>query len=344
MREPGKLKQIIREMENYRLDILGLSEVRWDDFGELKSQAGVTLLYSGRAHGETARDGVGLLLSKRARRGLMEWYPISERIIIARFQNKIRNINVVQCYAPTETSEEVVKQEFYVALTDVLKKIKRKDVILLMGDFNAKVGQENEGLEHIMGKHGLGERNENGEFFVNLCASHDLVIGGTLFPHKDCHKVTWVSPDHRTENQIDHVAISRKWRHSLQDVRNKRGADVGTDHHLVMARLKFKISVATRRFQRRSRLYDVAKLKKKPTIEAFRIQLKNRFEALDLEAIEGVEETWEAVKKTFIETCEDSLGHRELLKKEWMSDETWEKINQRRETKQLILNSKTRLT
>jgi hypothetical protein len=92
------------------------------------------------------------------------------------------------------------------------------------------------------------------------------------------------------------------------------------------------------------RLYDVAKLKKKPTIEAFKLQLKNRFEALDLEATEGVEEMWEAVKNTFIETCEDSLGYRELLKKDWSSDETWEKINQRRETKQLIFNSKTRLT
>jgi endonuclease/exonuclease/phosphatase family metal-dependent hydrolase len=243
-------------MENYRLDILGLSEVRWDDFGDLTSQAGVTLLYSGRAHGETTHDGVGLLLNKRVRRGLMEWYPISERIIIARFQSKIRNISVVQCYAPTETSEEVVKQEFYVALTDVLTKIKQKGVILLMGDFNAKVGQDNEGLEHIMGKHGFGERNENGELFVNLCASQDLVIGGTLFPHKECHKVTRVSPDHRTENQVDHVAVSRKWRRSLQDVRNKRGADVGTDHHLVVARFIFKISAATRRFQRRSRLYD----------------------------------------------------------------------------------------
>jgi hypothetical protein len=58
--------------------------------------------------------------------------------------------------------------------------------------------------------------------------------------------VTWVSLDHKTENQIDHVTIGRKWRRSLQDVRNKRGADIGSDHHLV-AKLKMKIQAYNRK-------------------------------------------------------------------------------------------------
>jgi hypothetical protein len=82
---------------------------------------------------------------------------------------------------------------------------------------------------------------ENGQLFVDFCARHDLVVGGTIFPHKDCHKVTWVSPDHKTENQIHHVAVGRQWRQSLLDVRNKRGADIGSDHHLVVANFKVKI-------------------------------------------------------------------------------------------------------
>jgi hypothetical protein len=50
--------------------------------------------------------------------------------------------------------------------------------------------------------------NENGDFFVNLCASYDLVIGGSLFIHKKCPRVIWVSLDHNTENQIDHKSTS----------------------------------------------------------------------------------------------------------------------------------------
>jgi hypothetical protein len=55
------------------------------------------------------------------------------------------------------------------------------------------------GFDHTMGKHGLGNQNRNGELFVDLCAREDMVIGGTVFPHKYGHKVAWISPDYDTE-------------------------------------------------------------------------------------------------------------------------------------------------
>ncbi|VDP61610.1 unnamed protein product, partial [Schistosoma curassoni] len=77
-----------------------------------------------------------------------------------------------------------------------------------MRDLNAKVGIDNTGYEDIMGRHGLGERNENAERSANLCAFNKLVIGGPILPHKRIHKATWISPDHTTENQIDHICIN----------------------------------------------------------------------------------------------------------------------------------------
>ena len=159
-------------------------------------------------------------------------------------------------------------------LNEILRKQKKKDIIILGGDLNAKVGQENKGLEHIMGRHGLGERNENGQLFVDFCARHDLVIGGTIFPHKDCHKVTWVSPDHKTENQIDHVAVGRQWRRSLLDVRNKRGADIGSDHHLVVANFKLKIQAHKQRTKQLRKRYDISRMKDDKKIqELFKLEL-----------------------------------------------------------------------
>jgi len=73
--------------------------------------------------------------------------------------------------------------------------------------------------------------------------------------------MTWVSPDHKTENQIDHVAIGQKWSRSLQDVRNKRGADIGSDHHLVVAKFKMKIQAYKSRTEQLRKRYDVSKLK-----------------------------------------------------------------------------------
>jgi hypothetical protein len=78
-------------------------------------------------------------------------------------------------------------------------------VVLMMGDFNARVGSANDNFEHIMGKHGVGAMNENGNLFVELCGNHSLKIGETLFPHKECHKNTWYSNDHVTTAQLDHT-------------------------------------------------------------------------------------------------------------------------------------------
>lgn len=89
---------------------------------------------------------------------------------------------------------------------------------------------QNDGYEAAMGKHGVGEMNENGEMFAETCANNSLVIGGSVFSHKTIHKTTWVSPDHVTENQIDHICICKKFRRSMEDVRVRRGADAASDH------------------------------------------------------------------------------------------------------------------
>lgn len=86
-----------------------------------------------------------------------------------------------------------------------------------------------------MGKQELGIMNKNGVRFADVCADYNLVIGGTVLPHKPIHKATWISPDHNTENQIDHNCINSKFRRSLLDVRVKRGADAATDHHHLLA-------------------------------------------------------------------------------------------------------------
>ena len=85
-----------------------------------------------------------------------------------------------------------------------------------MGDLNAKIGADNTGYEQVMGKHGLGRMTENGEQFADFCAQNNLVIGGSAFEHGCIHKATRRSPDHVTENQIDHVCICRRFGRSLQ--------------------------------------------------------------------------------------------------------------------------------
>lgn len=152
---------------------------------------------------------------------------------MARFKTKVRHITIVQCYAPTEEAEDTEKDEFYAQITTTtLNQIRRGDITILMGDFNAKIGSDNDNISTTIGRHGCGVRNNNGERLVELCQTFQFVIGGSIFPHKEIHKYTWTSPSGNSRNQIDHICVSRRWRSSLTDVRNRRGADIGSDHEL----------------------------------------------------------------------------------------------------------------
>ncbi|VDP54255.1 unnamed protein product [Schistosoma margrebowiei] len=220
MWETGKTIQIALEMRRYDLAVLGISETHWTQAGQKRLATGEMLLYSGHEEDNAPHtQGVALMLSKLARNALVGWESHGSRIIKASFKTKKEGIlmNIIQCYAPTNDSNDDIKDQFFERLQSVIEKCPRKDLTILMGDLNAKVGIDNTGYEDIMGRHGLGERNENGERFANLCAFNKLVIGGTIFPHKRIHKATWISPDHTTENQIDHICINKKFRRTMED-------------------------------------------------------------------------------------------------------------------------------
>ena len=329
MYEQGRCAQVVKEMKRYNLSILGVSEMRWHTFWSLRTATGESILYSGNPNEDDQHvKGVGLILSKSAADSLLAWEPVSERVITARFASKCQNMSIIQVYAPTNDATEEEKESFYYQLQTVYDRTPRRDVIVVIGDFNAKIGNNNTGMETVMGQHGLGSMNENCEILADFCTCNDIVIGGTIFPHKPCHKATWRSPDARTENQIDHITINRRWKSALQDVRVRRGADVGSDHHLVVAQFKLKLA-ATKKKKNLRRRYDIRNLKFEDKRREFQLTLKNRFELLDPSLGEdgrGVNEDWYNIRDAYIETCEEVLGKVERNRKEWIMDDTWRKI------------------
>lgn len=300
-----------------------------------------------RAHGrkETHSDGVAIMLSNEAQKTLLGWEPVSPRIIMAKFKTSHKRIvvNIIQCYAPTNEAEEEAKEDFYQKLEETRRKCKEKDLTILMGDLNAEVGSDNTGFEQVMGKHGLGVMNENGELFANHCANNNLVIGGTLFPHKPCHRVIWVSPDMNTENQIDNFCISKRFRRSLQDVRVKRCADAGTDHHLLVANLKLKLKKHHNSTSIGKR-YNVSLFTIKDKQADLQIELRNRFTALQEmeEEPRTIENHWQQVKEAFTGACEASVGPKKRKHQEWFSPDTLIRIEERKKLKDVLNNCKTR--
>ena len=333
MYETGKTLQVAREMKRYKIGVLGLSETRWLQSGQLRLSLGEQLLCSGHIEeGAPHIDGVALMLAPEA---LIGWEPVTSRIITAKFTTKKKDIrlNIIQCYAPTNDAKEKKKDDFYQQLQAVVDRSGAKDITILMGDFNAKIGMDNTGYEDIMGTHGLGQMNENGERFADLCTLNQLVIGGSIFPHKRIHKATWISPNHVTENQIHHICISPKFRRSWQDVRVMRSFDMSSEHLLMTTvRLRLKRFTTANSAQKK---YNVGLLRDKDTQAAFQISLSNRFQPLQ-ELIEDdetdIETQWEHCKKLWHDTYKEVLGKKKTQHKEWISADTIHKLQTRRET------------
>ena len=345
MREPSKTAAVIKEMKRYKLDVLGISECRWTGSGtQLRTDRdgnSFTILYSGRD--ESHESGVALIVSKDKMNTLLEWEPVSDRILRARFNSKFCKLTIIQCYAPTNDTEDDHKDDWYEQLQATISKVPLHDMVVVMGDLNAKVGADNKNKERAMGSHGCGVLNNNGERLVEFCLNNNLVIGGTIFPHKQNHKLTWVSPDKRTVNQIDHILINNKWRTSLQDVRVYRGADAYSDHYLVKTSIKLKLRKTTQQTQKR-KVLDMQSLQVATKRKQFVLEVKNRFSCLEFledKHNDSVQDSWNCIKEAYVETAKDILGYRKGKHKEWLSAGTWDKIEERKKLKEKLLTTKS---
>ena len=123
--------------------------------------------------------------------------------------SKSLNTTVIQVHAPTSNAEEAEAEWVYEDLQDLIELTPKKDVLFIIGDWNAKVGsQETPG---VTGKFGLGIWNEAGQRLIEFCQENTLVIANTLFQQHKRRLYTWTSPDGQHRNQIDYILCSQRW-------------------------------------------------------------------------------------------------------------------------------------
>ena len=134
-------------------------------------------------------------------------------MISVHFPGKPFNTMIIQVYAPTSNAEEAEVEWFYEDLQDLLELTPKKDVLFIIGDWNAKVGsQEIPGLTE---KFGLGVQNEARQWLTELCQENTLVIANTLLQQHKRRLYTWTSPDGQHRNQIDYILCSQRWKSSI---------------------------------------------------------------------------------------------------------------------------------
>ena len=151
----GKLEVVKQEMARMNIDILGISELKWTGMGEFKSDDHY-IYYCGQE--SLRRNGIAITVNKRVQNTVLRCNLKNDRMIFVRFQGKPFSITVIQVYALTSNTEEAEVEWFYEDLQDFLELTPQKDVLFIIGDWNAKVGsQETPG---VTGKFGLGIWNE----------------------------------------------------------------------------------------------------------------------------------------------------------------------------------------
>ena len=190
-------------------------------------------------------------------------------------------------------------------LQDLLQRTPPKNVLFIIGDWNAKVGsQETPG---VTGKFGLGVQTEAGRKLIEFCQENTLVRANTLCRQHKRKLNTWTSLDGQRQNQIDYILCSQRWKGSIQSAKIRLGADCGSDHERFIAKfiLKLKkVGKTTRPFR-----YDRNQIPYDCTVE-----VRNRLKGLDL--IDRVpDELWtevcDIVQETGIKTIPGKRNAKE---------------------------------
>ncbi|MEL7521448.1 MAG: endonuclease/exonuclease/phosphatase family protein, partial [Cyanobacteria bacterium J06553_1] len=188
---------VAHELLRYNIDICALAETRFHGEDSLEETGeGYTFFWKGVEPGNIRQHGVGFAIKTSLLRNMVETpVGINERLMTWRIPLvKGRYATLVSAYAPTLGADADTKEAFYDTLNLTLDRIPKQDKILLLGDFNARVGVDHNIWPGIIGRHGTGKCNSNGLRLLTQCAQHNLTITNTLFQLKNKYKVSWKHP------------------------------------------------------------------------------------------------------------------------------------------------------
>ncbi|XP_047002916.1 uncharacterized protein LOC124620289 [Schistocerca americana] len=232
-------------------------------------------------------------------------------------------------YATHKDQEEIGK--FYEELTQAIGTSKSRDIIIIMGDFNAKIGEGSEG--DLIGPFGLGTRNERGDLLSQFCQENNLSITNTFLKLPKRRLYTWKSPRDCNEevcrNQIDFILINKRYKNSIHGVKTYPGADIFSDHKLLVAKFHVKLKAIQKKQEKdyinTTILRDpLTKQKTSEEINKELVRIKNN-------QTEDIDGKWEPIKDTLNNACKNTMATKhDNMKKKWMTEKILQLMEQRR--------------
>ena len=178
----------------------------------------------------------------------------------------------------------------------------------------------------VIGKFGLGSRNERGNMLLDLCIGNNLAIANTLFHQHPRRLYTWTGPGGKVRNQIDYILVKQCWRSSIKNAKTLPGADIGSDHQLLIADIRLKLKRIVRT-DRKVQRFDLMNIDNK-----YKIETRNRFEALLIREEEMTqEELWEDTEDIIMTTAKKYIPMKKKRRSSpWLSQETTDLTDERR--------------
>ena len=301
-----------RELDRLGVDIAALSETRILGYSHFEEPGGTyTFFLQGRPIGDKCYHGVGFAIRTKLVKHLDNIFPvgINERLMTMNFPLEGSTLSIISAYAPTLAQSDEVKDHFYGALSDAIDRVPPSNKLLLLGDFNARVGTDHASWENTIGSHGVGNVNSNGTRLLSLCAQNELCITNTFFQQADRHKTTWMHPGTKQWHMIDYVITRHR---DIKDVFHTRamcGSTVWSDHRLVRTKLAFKIQKPQLRHRLKPKKKpDVSKLRSPMVRETLSTKLKEGYDAANLPR-PSASASWDVFKDITLKISEEVLGY-----------------------------------
>ncbi|XP_062135135.1 uncharacterized protein LOC133844877 [Drosophila sulfurigaster albostrigata] len=204
---------------------------------------------------------------------------------------------------------------------DTYDRCPNHDVKIILGDFNAKVGRERI-FDRTVGQFSLHETTSNNGFrLIDFSAARNMVVSSTRFRHLDIHKATWLSPDQKTRNQIDHVVIDGRHASSVMDVRTFRGVNIDSDHYLVAAKIRMRLCRAKNVRPITQRKLDVTRLRSQRTATAYSTHLSELLHQPTLLPVDAGG-LWAHISHSMRAAAETAIGFkRPPTRNQWYDEE-----------------------
>ena len=301
-----------KELKRYNLDIVALSETRLSESGSREElESGYTFFWKGKPEGVRREAGVGFAIRSSLVSHLSDLpNGISERLMSLRIPLKHnRFMTLISVYAPTLTSSQEDIDNFYADLKSTVQKVDRNDKLTILGDFNARVGQDFS-IWGSLGRHGTGKCNDNGHLLLQLCQEFSLKITNTCFRQKDKFKTTWKHPRSGNWHILDYIIVRSRDLRDVLSSRCMRGAECWTDHRLVRAKLSLYILRKTRHNVKVPKRIDVSQLSSDEKQRSFR-------QAVNSIVITGEENPSGVFSEKLYEVAASTLGFSKTKSEDW---------------------------